>query len=437
MNKKLNLSLNIIFLALLVIFLTPKETSLGTTYNDNLEYNFEQINIIQYPLFTEPALLAVDEILNISIIITEEAILENLTLLSKYNSISVEFNEENISSTERLVSFTIDSSYVPGLYSIVLETSIGDDIEWNSVRVYETIPNNFTMVHLTDTHIGISGVTADEDLNYTVHRINEINPEFVILTGDVISGSYNYTLNLENIEIALKILSQLKMPVFIINGNHDLYNTSQWESYVNPRYQYSLNFGKYHFTFTSIYDVYSLPSSAVNWLKNDIAENENSTTIFCYHTDYADQFTNMGADFHLLGHEHKSSVTNMGSYLEIITGKAYYYRDEEPGAFRILDFVNGTLIGNTIETVMHPLPTIYYTNTETTESTNTQTSISSEMSSSSETSVDDSSEELSDITDTDNTDSGNKDNNYTNLENIETIAILSLSSVFVYRKKKN
>lgn len=72
--------------------------------------------------------------------------------------------------------------------------------------------------HVTDTHIGSQ--TAADDLNLTVADINrQANLDFVLFTGDITEFGSD-----EELRQAKKIIDQLKVPWYILPGNHD----SKW-----------------------------------------------------------------------------------------------------------------------------------------------------------------------------------------------------------------
>ncbi|RZK48281.1 MAG: metallophosphoesterase [Pedobacter sp.] len=80
---------------------------------------------------------------------------------------------------------------------------------------YQTQGQNFRYAFVTDTHIGTS--TGEEDLRRTVNDINaQSNLDFVVLTGDITEMGTNAELRL-----AKEIISGLKIPYYIIPGNHD------------------------------------------------------------------------------------------------------------------------------------------------------------------------------------------------------------------------
>jgi len=92
--------------------------------------------------------------------------------------------------------------------------------------------------YLTDTHVSI-GTTSVDDLEYSVNDINSLKDvDFVIIGGDITE----FGSDLE-IAAAKSILDRLKVPYYILSGNHD----SKWsESGCNT---FAKVFGYEHFDF--------------------------------------------------------------------------------------------------------------------------------------------------------------------------------------------
>ena len=75
--------------------------------------------------------------------------------------------------------------------------------------------SSFRFVFLSDTHVG--SPTGEEDLRATVRDINALtNVSFVVLSGDVTEYGSR-----EQLRLAHEILSELKIPLHIVPGNHD------------------------------------------------------------------------------------------------------------------------------------------------------------------------------------------------------------------------
>lgn len=75
----------------------------------------------------------------------------------------------------------------------------------------------FRFAFISDTHIGSPDGKAEEDLRRTVADINQMTDiDFVVLTGDITELGTT-----EQIKLARAILDELKVPYYIIPGNHD------------------------------------------------------------------------------------------------------------------------------------------------------------------------------------------------------------------------
>lgn len=79
--------------------------------------------------------------------------------------------------------------------------------------IFAQVP--FRFAQITDTHIG--GQTGEEDLRKTVSDLNQQQDiDFVILSGDVTEFGSD-----EELKLAKRILEALKLPLYIVPGNHD------------------------------------------------------------------------------------------------------------------------------------------------------------------------------------------------------------------------
>ena len=73
----------------------------------------------------------------------------------------------------------------------------------------------FKFAQITDTHVG--GHTGAEDLKRTIQDLNQRNDiDFVILSGDATEFGAD-----EELKLVKEILADLKLPLYIIPGNHD------------------------------------------------------------------------------------------------------------------------------------------------------------------------------------------------------------------------
>ena len=84
------------------------------------------------------------------------------------------------------------------------------------VRIKDFPFNGFTIVQLTDIHIGR---TIKRDFMETiVARTNAVEPDIVVITGDL------FDLSPEKISHDLEPLRELQAPVFFVTGNHEYFH---------------------------------------------------------------------------------------------------------------------------------------------------------------------------------------------------------------------
>lgn len=77
----------------------------------------------------------------------------------------------------------------------------------------EKLKKSFKVIQLSDLHIGAAH--KSNFLHKTVKRVNELNPDFVVITGDLIDGVHPYRGN------EFECISQINAPVFFTLGNHE------------------------------------------------------------------------------------------------------------------------------------------------------------------------------------------------------------------------
>ncbi|MFC1569675.1 metallophosphoesterase family protein [bacterium] len=80
-------------------------------------------------------------------------------------------------------------------------------------------------------------------LDRAIAEVNRLQPDFVVMIGDVIEGSrQTMQLNLEWTE-AMSHLDSLKVPLFLVPGNHDIFNGTSYqlwkEKIGNPYHAFS------------------------------------------------------------------------------------------------------------------------------------------------------------------------------------------------------
>ncbi len=141
----------------------------------------------------------------------------------------------------------------------------------------------YNFAWLTDTHIGSPG--ADSDLSAIVEDINNrTNLSFIVVTGDIAEKGKN-----DELEKAAEILGQLKMPYYIIGGNHD----TKWSESGGTKFIELWNAGHFIFNYDGHWHIgltsgiiwrggggHASPED-IEWLK-DTLKNINPEKLFLY-----------------------------------------------------------------------------------------------------------------------------------------------------------
>jgi len=250
---------------------------------------------------------------------------------------------------------------IPQLYGILIEYSGFIVTSTNSVMIEPSnnINEDITFIHLTDIHIDGSQ-NRTNDMKELINEINLIHPNFALLTGDVIEGLINISNQImsgnEQYPIVINLLKELKVPILVINGNHDITindymnGTELWENYFLPiDFIIKFEYKNLLFVGASTYDIHGLTEDQLKQINNIFEAETEKAKFFFAHSDYDnDQFldiynqNDVTASF--LGHEHLGSVDLKGSTLEIITDNTMTLIPNEPGHFRICTFANNSLI---------------------------------------------------------------------------------------------
>jgi outer membrane protein assembly factor BamB/predicted phosphodiesterase len=132
----------------------------------------------------------------------------------------------------------------------------------------------FRFAFISDTHIGSPNGTAEEDLRRTVRDINAMSDiAFVVLTGDITELGTD-----EEIKLAKQILDSLRVPWYIIPGNHD----TGWSESGGVSFTRIFGYDKFSFEHEGIRFLGCasgpyvrmgdghVPRDAVNWLDDEL-----------------------------------------------------------------------------------------------------------------------------------------------------------------------
>ncbi len=205
----------------------------------------------------------------------------------------------------------------------------------------EKITNNFhglKIVHISDIHYGR---TVDIDyLKKIVNKINYINPDIVVLTGDLIDKDTN--LNDKKADKISKELNKInaKIGKYAIKGNHD-YKFDKWNFIIENSGFIDLD-DNYDLIYKDTNDYILLSGMStniygdtkiedkLNRVNEYLNNNQNNQPIYkillMHEPDFIDNFDYTQYDLILAGHSHNGQVRLpfIGATILPPYGKKYY-----------------------------------------------------------------------------------------------------------------
>lgn len=357
----------------------------------------DTLTVIQLPLLNIPAIHIPGETLAVTCIAPANTTGWQAWLVHKQKSLPL-----NITSSQYLgdpdrweLQAIVPSVPVFELYDLRVTASGGiDDTTANAVKVLPTRRNNYYFVHITDLHLPTqiyypdygfdSDSTSVNDFRAVIDDINLINPEFVLLTGDLLNegelegfaGQYFYGWT-------QRLLAEFDVPCYVTVGNHDVggWNSTPppqgssrrnwwryfgWSWLDNPdsnwplhTQDYDFTYGDLHFIGLEAYDNYdnwrayiygsqSFTARQIIWLNQRLSLHPDKTRVLFTHYDFSEQLNldEMGIDLALWGHIHYNSGSINAYPYNLATRSVC----DGNRAYRVIR-VNGTQV--------QPLSTIY------------------------------------------------------------------------------
>ncbi len=254
--------------------------------------------------------------------------------------------------TGNILTLTVAAGNVKeGLYDLYIVSGGKTFVEYNSVSVKATYKYPLKILWYSDTHYDTrrSAIKQRENFLGLIWRANFINPDFVIVTGDVLN-----TATEENYVSFIKdIHNMLRVPLVLVPGNHDHhFKEDLFTRYLAPS-NISINIGSLHLILVDTGPNGMngwITNSQIEWLREDLSRNSNmEVKIIASHHPFSlledseksnragleDLLQNSDVDLILHGHMHYSIVEDDKKPLRLTLPNAY-----EGGApytaFRIL-----------------------------------------------------------------------------------------------------
>ncbi len=316
----------------------------------------DTLTVVQRPILNIPEIITPGETMDILCLADESTSNWQAQLLFNEITLDLTLLSTNYDQGTDLWTLTVNVP-IPDLYELydLKVTASNDlmDITRNSVQLIPEERDEYYFVHITDTHLPVKIYWSDDPeaaLNDTttmialrkiIQDVNLINPEFVLITGDVINeGELEDYGNGRVYTKTKRILGEFEVPVYLIAGNHDLggwvdtpptqgtarrnwWRFFGWKSLeFSPTYtqDYTFHYGdityigmesyvNYDSFMYDIYGYYSLIPSQLDWLTNQLENipEDNRRVLFIHH-DFSDQISLGGQNIEMMlsGHVHSN-----------------------------------------------------------------------------------------------------------------------------------
>ena len=206
------------------------------------------------------------------------------------------------------------------------------------VKEYKIVNNNFPsefyglkIIHLSDVHYGKH--FDKERLEQVVNKINELNPDIVVLTGDLIDEE----LNDEQINELKDLLSKINVRTrkYAISGNHDDYQYFEFiindSGFTILNDSYDIIYGKdskimisgVSSNILNKADINEKLETSTNYIQNN---NVDYKILLIHEPDYISNIKGISYDLILSGHSHDGQIRFpfLGALYTPVGSKKYY-----------------------------------------------------------------------------------------------------------------
>ena len=317
----------------------------------------DTLTVIQTPILNVPAIHIPGETMPIICLAPSGTTGWTAALSHKQKTIPLQITGVQLLSNPSRwqVNALIPTVPVYELYDLRVTASGGiSDLTQNAVQIIPTRKSSYYFIHISDTHLPSNifypdtgyntDSTAVNDLRAVIDDINLLNPEFVLLTGDLVNeGELEGFNNMYVFGWAQRLLAELQVPVFMTAGNHDVggWNSTpppqgssrrNWWRYFGWKWldnestswplhtqDYSFTYGNVHYIGMEAYDNYdswrymiygaeSFTAQQLTWLNTELSLHPQSTKVLFQHYDFQGQLnlTGLGLDMSLSGHTHSN-----------------------------------------------------------------------------------------------------------------------------------
>lgn len=187
--------------------------------------------------------------------------------------------------------------------------------------------NGFKIVHFSDLHY--KSTIFEKELKKLVNDINEVKPDIVVFTGDLIEKRED--INDEDLKVLVKYLNKIdaRISKYAVKGNHDYANTYFDEVFNETDFKILVNSSEliYYNGNTPIYLV-GLDDDLKGNIDYSIINNPDNyySILLTHEPDIYDNVKSSNFDLVLAGHSHNGQIRIplFGAVYKVKGAKKYY-----------------------------------------------------------------------------------------------------------------
>jgi len=224
-----------------------------------------------------------------------------------YNFLLLFFKIDEKIGSAVVLSFIVIMSFIAVINGRRLKISLRD-IEIKGLK------REVKIVHLSDLHIG--AVHQKNYLERVVKKTNSLNPDVVVLTGDLVDGS-----SIVNNKI-LSPINKIKSPIYFVIGNHEIYDGLDRVIPIFKRTKMKiLRDTKSKFQNINFIGIdYSDSKKEISQKLDKIEIDKHRTNILLYHAPMfrLKELEKKGIALHLAGHTHDGQIFPFSLFLKLL-----------------------------------------------------------------------------------------------------------------------
>jgi uncharacterized protein len=216
-----------------------------------------------------------------------------------------DFNEQIGSGV--VLSFIVIMSFISLINGRKLNVNL-IDLEIKGLK------KNWSIVHLSDLHIG--AIHQKDYLQRVVEETNSLNPDVVVITGDLVDGSTMMSTDI------LSPINEIKSPVYFVIGNHEVYEGLDRLMPILKRTKMKIlrdtksKFREITFIGTDYSDFKRKVSEKLNNMQID----KEGINVLLYHAPIfkLHELEKKGITLHLAGHTHSGQIFPLNLFVKLL-----------------------------------------------------------------------------------------------------------------------